>query len=217
MKVKYISIIRSVSIILIINFVSCSTVPINLDTAKQNIIAYYESGKFDDELNAVIQNAIKKFSKIDFTGSEAVVFDIDETALSNYEAMKEFDFGYIPPLWDDWEAEARAPAIKRVKRLYDYLVERGAKIIFLTGRKSYNYEPTYNNLKNESYKYFDTLITRQPHEYGIPSIEYKSSKRVELTQMGYNIVGTVGDQWSDLRGPYSGIQIKIPNYFYSLE
>ncbi len=217
MKVKYTSVIRSVLFILIINFVSCSTVPINLDTAKQNVIAYFESGKFDEELNKIIEDAIRKFSRVEFTGTEAVVFDIDETALSNYDAMKEFDFGYIPHLWDEWEAEARAPAIKQVKELYDYLVGRGAKIIFLTGRKNYNYEPTYINLKNEGYHYFDTLITRQPHEYGIPAIEYKSNKRVELTRMGYNIVGTVGDQWSDLRGPYSGIQIKIPNYFYSIE
>ncbi|MFB3057197.1 MAG: HAD family acid phosphatase [Ignavibacteriaceae bacterium] len=46
------------------------------------------------------------------------------------------------------------------------------------------------------------------------SVDFKSTKRVELVQMGYEIIGTVGDQWSDFEGPYHGIQVKIPNYLY---
>ena len=47
--------------------------------------------------------------------------------------------------------------------------------------------------------------------------DFKSGKRVWLTEQGYDIVGTVGDQWSDLEGEYHGIQIKIPNYLYLIE
>ena len=46
------------------------------------------------------------------------------------------------------------------------------------------------------------------------SFEFKSAKRVELIELGYEIIGTVGDQWSDLEGPHHGIQVKIPNYLY---
>jgi len=42
-------------------------------------------------------------------------------------------------------------------------------------------------------------------------------KKTELTNQGYEIVGTVGDQWTDLNGPYSGIQIKLPNYLYEIK
>ena len=45
----------------------------------------------------------------------------------------------------------------------------------------------------------------------------KSSKRKELVERGYDIIGTVGDQRSDIDGPYSGIQVKIPNYLYLIE
>ena len=47
--------------------------------------------------------------------------------------------------------------------------------------------------------------------------EFKSSKRVWLTEQNYEIVGTVGDQWSDLEGECHGIQVKIPNYLYLIE
>ncbi len=49
------------------------------------------------------------------------------------------------------------------------------------------------------------------------ALDFKSTKRVWLTEQGYEIIGTVGDQWSDLEGLYHGIQIKIPNYLYLIE
>ena len=42
----------------------------------------------------------------------AVIFDIDETMLSNLEEMTGVDFGYVPPIWDAWVLEGRAPAIE---------------------------------------------------------------------------------------------------------
>ncbi len=73
---------------------------------------------------------------------------------------------------------------------------------------------TYQNLINAGYIKFDTLIVRGQDEYKITAAEYKSHKRNELTKNGYNIVGDVGDQQSDLSGQFHGIQVKIPNYQY---
>ncbi len=204
-------------IILLFGLVSCSSMPPNLGLVKKEVLEYYESGKIDKELEEVIEKAAKKFQSVDVKNNSAVVFDIDETALSNYEINKQLDFGYIPELWDEWILEEKATAIKPVKRLYDSLKERGVKLIFISGRKDYHYQSTYNNLIAEGYSSFDTLITRQPHEYQIKAQEFKSSKRAELVEKGYDIIGSVGDQFSDLEGPYSGIKIKIPNYIYYID
>ena len=196
--------------------VSCSTKPVNLSVARESVKEYYESGKYDEELDAVINEAKDKFSKIEFTENSVVIFDVDETALNNYGLAELMGFGYVYEMNKKWNRELKAPAIPQVKELYEYLIAKGSKVIFLTGRNIPEYEVTYKNLKQEGYAVFDTLITRRENEYKLTATEFKSSKRFELTEKGYNIVGTVGDQWSDLEGPYQGIQVKIPNYLYQI-
>ena len=198
--------------------ISCATEkPVNLSVAKEEVKQYYESGKFDKELNEVIEAAKVKFDKVEFKENSAVIFDVDETVLDNYRLAEQMGFGYVYEINKKWNAEMKAPAIEQVKELYDFLLSKGAKIIFLTGRNFPEYEVTYQNLKNEGYTVFDTLITQIGDEKKMKAQDFKSAKRVWLTKQGYEIVGTVGDQWSDLEGEYHGIQVKIPNYLYLIE
>lgn len=197
---------------------SCATEkPVNLSTAREEVKQYYESGKYDEELNEVIKNAKKKFEEVEFKENSVVIFDVDETALDNYGLAELMGFGYVYKMNKQWNSELKAPTVPQVKELYNYLLSRGAKIIFLTGRNIPEYEATYKNLIKEGYTTFDTLITQREHEYELSAQEFKNSKRKELTEMGYEIIGTVGDQWSDLEGEYHGIQVKIPNYLYLIE
>jgi len=196
---------------------SCSPKLTNLDFVKEEITAYYESGEFDGEVAEVISDAIKEFESIKAEDSTTVVFDVDETALSNYEILKETDFGYVRELWDKWIGEAKATAIPGVKNLYEFLIKRKIKIIFITGRKDYQYNSTFKNLHSAGYASFDTLIVRMKDEYSLGAVDFKSKKREELTANGYKIVGTIGDQWSDLQGSFHGIQVKLPNYLYYIE
>ena len=195
----------------------CSTKPVNLSVAREEVKEYYESGKFDEELTGVIKEAKEKFAKVEAKANSVVVFDVDETALDNYGLAEETGFGYVYEMNKEWNSEMKAPAIAEVKDLYNYLLDRGFKIIFLTGRNFPEYEVTYKNLKRAGYTQFDTLITQRKDELKLKATDFKSLKRVELTSKGYNIVGTVGDQWSDLDGPDHGIQIKIPNYLYQIK
>ena len=197
---------------------SCATEkPVNLSIARGEVKQYYESGKFDEELTQVITEAKQKFDKAEFTDSSVVIFDVDETALNNYELAEQMGFGYVYELNKQWNAEMKAPAIPQVKELYDFLLSKGARVIFLTGRNFYEYEVTYENLKKEGYSDFDTLITQIGDETKMKAKDFKSGKRIWLTNQGYEIIGTVGDQWSDLEGEYHGIQVKIPNYLYLIE
>ncbi len=197
---------------------SCSSEkPVNLSVARNEVKEYYESGKYDEELNEVIKNAREQFQEVEFKENSVVIFDVDETALNNYGLAELMGFGYVYNMNKKWNAELKAPAIPQVKELYDFLIENGAKIIFLTGRNITEYEVTYKNLKQEGYTEFDTLITQREYEYELSAQEFKSSKRKELMEKGYEIIGTVGDQWNDLNGEYHGIQVKIPNYLYLVE
>ena len=196
---------------------SCAQTIPNLSSVKDEVILYYESGGYSKETEEVINNAIDKFKSISAGDSAAVIFDVDDTALSYYELGKKISFGYVPELWDKWIDTATVPAIPQVKKLYDFLVARGFRIIFLSGRKDYNYPGTIRNLDLAGYTKFDTLIVRDKNKYDQDAVNYKSSKRTRLVEKGYKIVGTVGDQWSDLEGPDHGIQVKIPNYIYSIE
>jgi len=191
--------------------------PVNLSIARDNVKEYYESGKFDKELNDVIAEAKQHFEKVEFKNNMVVIFDVDETALNNYELAEQMGFGYVYEMNKKWNAEMKAPAIPQVKELYDFLLSKGIKIIFITGRNFPEYEATYENLKQAGYTVFDTLITQIGDEKKMKAREFKSGKRIWLTEQGYEIVGTVGDQWSDLEGYYQGIQVKIPNYLYLIE
>jgi predicted secreted acid phosphatase len=193
---------------------SCSPALVNLDTAKDRVAKYYESGEYAKELTEIISDAKEKFSKVEVTPNSAVVFDIDETVLDNYEAIKKIGFGYIPKHWDEWQQKAEAPAIPQVKDLYDFLLEEGFKIIFITGKKDYQYDATFKNLNSVGYTKFDTLIVRQKQDYKSESALFKVQKRRELTEKGYVVAGCVGDQLTDCEGDNCGIVVKLPNYLY---
>lgn len=205
-------------LLLSIILISCSSNQlVNLRTAKDIVKEYYESGKYAEEMNEVIKDAKEKFDKVEVKDNSVAIFDVDETALNNYGLALMMDFGYVYDLNKKWNEELKAPAIKETQNLYFYLLKKGIKTIFLTGRNSDEYDVTYRNLIQESYTGFDTLITQSKEDQKLKAQEFKSKVRTELTNQGYEIVGTVGDQWTDLNGPYSGIQIKLPNYLYEIK
>jgi acid phosphatase len=196
---------------------SCAPEITNLRTAKDIVKEYYESGKYDEEMKEVIKDAKEKFDKVEVKKNSVVIFDVDDTALSNYEISKRLDYGYDFKIIQDWVLSAKLPAIKHTKELYDFLKSKNIKLIFLTGRNFEEYDATYKNLISQGYTDFDTLIVRSEEQKKIKSQIFKSGIREELTKSGYEIIGTVGDQWTDLNEPYSGIQIKLPNYLYEIK
>lgn len=196
---------------------SCSPALVNLDTAKDEVTAYYESGQYKKELTEIINDAKDKFSKVDLVPNSAVVFDVDETTLDNYKAIKQIGFGYERKYWNEWVEKANAPAIPQMKELYDFLLQKGFKIIFITGRRDNQYNPTFANLKSTGYTVFDTLVTRKQDDHKSTAADFKAQKRKELVEKGYVIAGCVGDQATDCEGENCGIVIKLPNYLYLVE
>ncbi len=202
-------------------FISCSSAPtlqiINLDAAKNAVQGYYESGAFERECERIIDDAINRLETIPLKKNMTVVFDIDETALSNYDHTKEIGFGYVPKLWTEWLLKADAKAIPQTKRFYDWLISKNIGVIFLTGRYEETRDATIKNLFDQGYTKFDTLIVRRNDERTIPAAKFKALKREELVMKGYEIIACIGDQWSDLIGGNTGYKIKLPNYLYLID
>ena len=213
LQIFFLSLVISVSFFLN-GCASESTYLVNLSFVKAAIVDYHESGQYQKDAEKAISEAIKEFDEITPGEKSAVIFDVDETALSNYSFNKDWDFGYIGKYFDIWIDSAKAPPISEVLKLYNYLLARNFKIVFITARKVYQYNATYKNLLAAGYTIFDTLIVKDNKYHGVTSLVFKSDKRKELTENGYSIAATVGDQWSDLDGPFHGIQVKIPNYQY---
>ncbi len=48
--------------------------PVNLSVAREEVQKYYESGKYDEELNKIVADAKKEFDKIKFNSNSVVIF-----------------------------------------------------------------------------------------------------------------------------------------------
>jgi predicted secreted acid phosphatase len=203
---------------LLLSFWGCSSSKlINLSEAKRNVIDYYETDKYYNELNYILADLKEYFKNYNNKPNDVVVFDVDETTLSNYFYIKSIDFGYEPKLWAEWQDKGEADAITPVKNLYDILIEKGIKVIFITGRSTSNYEATYKNLINVGYTNFDTLICRKPIDSYTSMADFKYAIRKQISANGYNIIANIGDQDTDFTGGYNGKIVKLPNYIYKID
>ena len=159
----------------------------------------------------------------------AVVFDIDETSLTNYCEMKREAWGYIPSMRNPWTFTAEAAtAIPGALRLFREAREAGVAVFFITGRPgvadSGNPKPaadqtavTAASLKTAGFEGWAGLALRNGAENKMGTVEYKSGERQKIVDAGYRIVMSVGDQWSDLAGPAGAeVSVKLPNPFYFL-
>ena len=215
---KYYKKTKIISFLLIsLTLISCGSVPVNLQVAKKNVMGYYESDRYSNDLKKIISSAEDEINRLELKSNSAVVFDVDETTLSNYASIKKIYFGYDPVVWDNWINEGKSPAIPEVKKFYNFIIEKKIKAIFLSSRKSSQYKVTYTNLNNAGYAAFDTLILKSNSDSGLSSLEFKSKQRELLSKKGYDIIAVIGDQESDMEGKDHGMQIKLPNYLYIIE
>jgi acid phosphatase len=146
----------------------------------------------------------------------AIVFDVDETALSNYEAINldNFTFG------DNSKAETTTEigkAIPATLDLFQLAKRKHITIFFVTGRGENpdNRSHTEHNLQREGYTGYEHLYLK-PAGFTGTTTDYKSGTRSAIEQQGYRIIANVGDQYSDLAGGHSSVAFKLPNPFYFL-
>jgi hypothetical protein len=197
---------------------------------------YYDTSKSNDgssrcqyevELDIIINNAIRQLD-VFFPGNPhsvekaerpAIVFDVDETALTSVPRGRECGFKFIPELEHLWIVSASTPANPGVLRLFRWVQENlpEVEIFFLSGRRKKEYHATQFNLKREGFFPYSRLIVKDEADQNVTTAQYKLEQRRELEEQGYSIVATIGDQWSDFDGGHSGYVVKLPNYLYTIE
>lgn len=196
----------------------------NLDNLKDEVRAYHactcKCGCYAKDLDLEADRAIAFLRKLGAgeRGKRAIVLDIDETSLSNWQEMDGADFGYNSTVFNAWVESAKAPAIPGTVRIAKEAEKLGIAVIFLTGRPEVQRQATIKNLHGAGYDRWTRLIMRQPAESGGTAEAFKSAERAKLVSEGYDLVLNVGDQWSDLRGkPEAEYSVKYPDPFYFIK
>jgi acid phosphatase len=196
---------------------------VNLDVLKNELKQYHDCkctcGCYAHDLDTQADRAIA-FLRRRAAGKRgdvklALVLDIDETSLTNYEELLQSGFNYTKRDWDAWVDSAMAPAIPGTLRLYKEAQKLGVSVFFITGRNESQRAVTERNLAAQGYANWKKLILRQPSAASQSTTDYKSSMRAQVVGEGYKLILNVGDQWSDLKGvPVAEFSVKYPDPYY---
>jgi acid phosphatase len=215
-----------------------TTPPINIGLLTDELI-YYRCTDYDtDVANTLAQARTWVAERAPAVSKAAVVLDIDETSLSNWDEIYHNKFAYIPSGACDlkstsacgqraWELSARATALRPTLDLFNFA--KGLKdkdgnpiaVYFITGRYEDPFEriATEWNLRKVGYDGWRKLYMRPDSTQDAKFVStYKTSKRAEIEAEGYTIIANIGDQLSDLVGDAAGDHadkcFKIANPFY---
>ena len=174
--------------------------------------ATYE--QFVDHLCTHGRHAISNYMQRPRLGKAAMVFDVDDTLVrTSKKAQQDFAAqmmalgrtvprGYLPPL---------APVVD----LYKWAKAQGIRTVLITGRPETSKAVTLANLEWLGIGGWDHTFFCDPTYHG-PREPFKSRTRALMATDDYDIVANVGDQESDVRGPHSGVVIKLPNPSYHI-
>jgi predicted secreted acid phosphatase len=126
--------------------------------------------------------AIKHHGKHGKKGKRAIVFDIDETSLSNYSAINldNFTFGTHS------QAEATdeiGTAIEPTLDLFNLAKKKGLAIFLITGRRENTRTHTTSNLTREGFTGYKELVLK-PDTSTASTIAYKSGARQDIEDQG---------------------------------
>ncbi|ARG98064.1 HAD family acid phosphatase [Legionella micdadei] len=198
--------------------------PLNLSILKKELEAYHDTGAYQKELACVIAQAqeyiLKQAAANEQLGNRkkklAIVLDIDETSLSNYPRMAKRHFNSDSAQVQKNLLAADAPVIKSMLSLYNNARQHHVAVFFVTGRPISMLRATRTNLLRAGYNHWAGLYFR-PDSYSQPTIiPFKSQARKSITNQGYTVIASIGDQYSDLQGGYAQRGFKLPNPFYYL-
>jgi predicted secreted acid phosphatase len=201
---------------------------INVGDTKLAATAYYQSGAYDRDLSIVTARAGAWMAeRIPQVPRPAVVFDIDDTALSNWEVIKANDFGRVfkgpcrslpdgPCGWVAWDLLGRSPAIPQSLAIFRQARALGAEVFFISGRDESQRAATERNLQAAGYDGYSRLILTPRGSHYTSASNFKAPQRAAIEQAGYTIVANIGDQPSDLAGGHAERTFLLPNPFYRI-
>ncbi len=187
-------------------------------TPQQANVEYRLSGKYLKDITKITReaerylvNQVRANLADDETKSLAIVLDVEETALSNYSSIYKIEDKR------QYHAAHFKRAIAPVRDLYRVAVQHNVRVFFISSAKEKQRDLVNANLKHAGY-YFWTDLYLEPNDYDKKStIPYKIAARKQIKKAGYDILFTMGDQYSDIAGPNTGRKYRLPNPFYKID
>ena len=164
-------------------FVAVTSQPINIGDAKAAALAYYNSGAYQRDLEAVATQAASWIdSRAASAKRPALILDIDETALSNWEILKRDDFGRpiagpcdlaidAPCGWAAWDQLGRDPAIAPTLQVFQRARALNVAVFFITGRPESQRAATERNLTAVGYDGYAKLYMVPDHAHFASAVD----------------------------------------------
>ena len=208
------------------DFTTISSQPANVGDAKVTATAYHDSGRYLHDLETVAAKGEQWLtSHAPRAKRPALVLDIDETALSNWEILTLDDFGRpidgpctpslnAPCGWAAWDQLGRDPAIQPTLKVFEKARSLNVTVFFITGRPELQRAATERNLGTAGYRGYAKLYMVPNGVHFASVADFKAPIRAQIEQQGYTIVANIGDQPSDLQGGHAERTFLLPDPFY---
>jgi len=193
----------------------CSSFP-NLTFQKEKLQKYHDSGKYEADIQSVIDHATVYVKNRTESGEQnlAIVLDIDETSLTDWDYIQDYDFGWEKKSFSDWIERANAKPIRPTLQFYRFAKKLGIKVFFITGRTQNFEQATVKNLNAAGYENCDGVFLKPVTDHSPSVSTFKTSIRRRLSNQGLKIIANIGDQDSDLKGGFAERVFKLPDPFY---
>jgi predicted secreted acid phosphatase len=150
--------------------------PENHSFVVDRLLRYHDSGEYEWQIREVANAArdyLGKRIRDESKGDRlAAIFDVDETALSNWQAMADCGFCSYA-IESKLYSTAHDPAIAPVLELFTYARKNGVAVFFLSGRPESQRELTVRNLNEVGYIGWTDLVLR-PAGNNSPARVFKS-------------------------------------------
>jgi predicted secreted acid phosphatase len=198
----------------------------NLFDAQRLVDEYISSSRYEQDVAKVAGQAQAWLEERAKTATKpAIVLDIDETSLSNWPAYRINGWGRVlngpcdleqgPCGLRAFQATAQSKALAPTLALAKRARELSVAIFFITGRPANLREATERNLKGQGYEWTGVILMPLGAHFA-SAADFKAPERRKLTEQGYTILLSMGDQQSDLDGGYAERTFKLPNPVYFL-
>jgi predicted secreted acid phosphatase len=202
--------------------------PANVGDAKFAATDYYKSGAYERDVTVVVAGASawlrERAPEVD---RPALVLDIDDTSLTNWEVIAADDFGRIfdgpcdnlpagPCGWIAWDLRASTPVIAQTLALFEQARALDVAVFFITGRDETQRAATEKNLAAVGYDGYHTLYMEPVGSHYASAADFKAPQRAKIEAEGFTIIANMGDQPSDLADGYAERTFLLPNPFYRI-
>ena len=198
----------------------------NLYEDQQKVDEYIRTGRYAEDFAKVTASASAWLEERSKTAVKpAIVLDIDETSLSNWPAYRINGWGRVvngacdlvqgPCGVRAWQALGQSKALPATLALARRARELGVAVFFISARPPNLREATERNLREQGYEWTGLVLLPEGAQFK-SAADFKAPERRKITELGYTIVLTMGDQESDLKGGYAEKTFKLPNPVYYL-